>query len=206
MKLYKLPSGTSYYGDQKVLPIEAVGTFVELENLVKDAATELQSLKNEFVEKQTLAIEKAKEEAHQEALTIFNQHIFAMDAATKTLRTQLLKQVLPLALNAAKKIVGEQLKLHPETIVGMIQKQLLQCSSCKRIKILVSKEDKAVLDENKSALKEKLDQLESLAIEESADLSPGSVMILTEAGNINATLDLQWKALETAFSRFMQQS
>jgi type III secretion protein L len=70
------------------------------------------------------------------------------------------------------------------------------------VKILVSKEDKSILDDKKSLLKEKLDQVESFAIEESADITSGSCMILTEAGNINASLDLQWKALEAAFGRF----
>jgi type III secretion protein L len=204
MKLFKLPSGTSYFGDQKIVTEETLGTFVKLEELVNDTKKELESIKNEYIEKQSQELEKKKEEAYLEALTIFNQHVFALDAEMKTLRMHLVKQVLPLALNAAKKIVGEQLKMHPETIVAMIQKQLNQCTSARKIKILVSKEDKAILDENKSVLKEKLDQLESLAIEESADISSGSCMILTEAGNINASLDLQWKALEEAFSRYMK--
>jgi type III secretion protein L len=204
MKLFKLPSGTSYFGDQKIVTEGALGTFIELEDLVNDTQKELEHIKNDYIQKQIEELEKKKEEAYLEALTIFNQHVFALDAELKTLRMHLMKQVLPLALNAAKKIVGEQIKLHPETIVGMIQKQLQQCTSARKIKILVSKEDKLVLDENKSLLKEKLDQLESLAIEESSDLSVGSCMILTEAGNINASLDLQWKALEAAFGRYMK--
>jgi type III secretion protein L len=202
MLLFKLPSGTSYHTDQKILPPETLGALISLEHLVEDAKKDLETLKADFAVKQDEEIAKKKEEAYLEALTIFNQHIFALDAELKTLKTHLLKQVLPLALNAAKKIVGEQLRLHPDTIVAMIQKQLAACSSCKKVKIIVSKDDKAILDENKASLKEKLDQIESFAIEESADMTQGSCMIITEAGNINASLDLQWKALESAFSRF----
>lgn len=206
MKLFKLSSQTSYFSEDKIIPHAAIGKFIELENLVADAKKELEDLKNQFVDEETKQIEAKKEEAYQEALTIFNQHIFALDAEMKTLRTHLMKQVLPIALTAAKKIVGEQLKLHPDTIVAIIQKQLLQCASCKKVKILVSKEDKAILDEHKSELKEKLDQVESFAIEESPEMTQGSCMIVTESGNINATLDLQWKALETAFGRYMKQA
>jgi type III secretion protein L len=202
MELFKLPSKTSYHGKKKIVSQETLGTLIQIEHLIEDTKKELETIKNAYTETQKQELEKKKEEAYLEALTIFNQHVFALDAEMKTLRMHLLKQILPLALNAAKKIVGDQLKLHPETIVGMVQKQLLQCTSCKKIKILVSKEDKNVLDAQKSLLKEKLDQLESLAIEESSDLESGSCMILTEAGNINATLDLQWKALEAAFSRY----
>lgn len=206
MKLFKLSSQTSYFSEEKIVPHSALGKFIELENLVEDAKKELESLKEEFILKETKEIDAKKEEAYQEALTIFNQHIFALDAEMKTLRTHLLKQVLPIALSAAKKIVAEQLKLHPDTIVNIIQKQLAQCASCKKVKIVVSKDDKAVLDENKAALKEKLDQVESFAIEDSPTMEQGSCMIVTEAGNINASLDLQWKALENAFQRFMKNS
>ena len=159
MKLFKLPSGTSYFGDQKIVTEETLGTFVKLEELVNDTKKELESIKNEYIEKQSQELEKKKEEAYLEALTIFNQHVFALDAEMKTLRMHLVKQVLPLALNAAKKIVGEQLKMHPETIVAMIQKQLNQCTSARKIKILVSKEDN-----NNIVVTNTLQDLQSLTI------------------------------------------
>ena len=201
MLIFKLPTAT-YHTDQKVLKAEEAGTLIDFNHLLSDAKKEMDSLKESFITIQNQEIEKKKEEAYLEALTIFNQHVFALDAELQTLQTHLMKQVLPIALNAAKKIVGEQLKVHPDTIVAMILKQLKQCTSCRKVKILVSKEDKSILDDKKSLLKEKLDQVESFAIEESADISSGSCMILTEAGNINASLDLQWKALEAAFGRF----
>lgn len=204
MKLFKLSSQTSYTTEEKVVPHTAMGTFVELNNLIEDAKNQLERLKQDFEQKQLEAIEEKKKEAYQEALTIFNQHIFALDAEVKTLRTHLMKQVLPLALSAAKKIVADQLKLHPDTIVAIIQKQLLQCASCKKVKILVAKQDKLILDEHKLELKTILDQVESFAIEESSNIDEGSCIIETEAGTINASLDLQWKALENAFQRFMK--
>lgn len=204
MKLFKLPSGASYYGDDKVVDKQTLGTLLELENLIEDAKNELESLKNKFIQIQEEEIEKKKEDAYLEALTIFNQHVFALDAEFKTLKTHMLKQVLPLALNAAKKIVGHELKTHPETIIGIIQKELKACASCRKVKLIVSKEDKDLVQEHKAALKAHLDQIETFAIEDSEDITPGSCMILTEAGNINASLDLQWKALEEAFRRFMK--
>lgn len=203
MKFLKLPSGTSYYSEEKILPEETLGISVELGHLIEDVTLELAKLKQSYIEKEEKAITEKKEAAYLEALTLFNQHILALDAELKTLRTHLMGQVLPLALTAAKKIVAENLKLHPETIVAMVQKQLHGCTSCHKVKILVAKEDKHHLDAHKPELKARLDQLESLAIEESEEMSPGSFMILTEAGNINGSLELQWKALEGAFDRYM---
>jgi len=202
MQFFKLPSGASYHSDEKILSASSLGTLIQLEAMTHDFKKELEAFKETLRQEEHKALEEKKQEAYQEALTIFNQHILAIDAEIRAVKTQLLKQVLPLALNAAKKIVAEQLKLHPETIVDMIKKQIDQCSGAKKIKILVSKEDKEILEKKKAEIKESLDQCESLSFEESPDLTQGSCMILTEAGNINATLDLQWKALESAFERF----
>lgn len=208
MKLFKLSSQISYISpsEEKVIPHAAMGTFVTLNNLIEDAKKELEHLKQDFEKQQLEEIEEKKKEAYQEALTIFNQHIFALDAEVKTLKIHLMKQVLPLALSAAKKIVAEQLTLHPDTIVAIIQKQLTQCASCKKVKIIVSKQDKQILDDHKPELKAMLDQVESFAIEEASHIDEGSCLIETEAGTINASIDLQWKALEKAFQRFMKTS
>jgi type III secretion protein L len=202
MQFFKLPSGASYHSDEKIIESSQVGTFLKLEEMTQDFKKELELFKESLKQDELKALEEKKQEAYQEALTIFNQHILSIDAEIRSVKTQLLKQVLPLALNAAKKIVADQLRLFPETIVDIIKKQIDQCSSAKKIKVLVAKEDKEILEKKKQELKESLDQCESLSFEESPDLTQGSCMILTEAGNINATLDLQWKALEAAFERF----
>ncbi len=92
MKLFKLPNGVSYHGDEKIIDKSTLGTLLELEGAIQDAQKELETLKNNFIEIQNQEIEKKKEEAYLEALTIFNQHVFALDAEFKTLKTHLLKQ------------------------------------------------------------------------------------------------------------------
>ena len=72
------------------------------------------------------------------------------------------------------------------------------------IKIFVAKEDKEVLEKKKTELRAILEQVQTFIIEEKEDITPGGCIIETEAGIINASLENQWRALESAFEAFMK--
>lgn len=73
-----------------------------------------------------------------------------------------------------------------------------------RITIWVNKADKEALEKEKPALKEKLEQVDSLLIKDRDDVACGGCIIETESGIINASVDNQWRALEAAFERFLK--
>lgn len=75
-----------------------------------------------------------------------------------------------------------------------------------KITIYVNKKDLTLIEENKSSIKEILEQVESLSIQERSDIEVGGCVIETEAGIINAQLENQWRALERAFKSFMEAS
>lgn len=118
------------------------------------------------------------------------------------MRKEVHKNILPLALKAAKKIVGEELKLHPDRIVDIVLNSLKPVTQHKKIIIYVNKVDLAMLEENREKLKQAFERLESLSVQERSDIEPGGCMIETEAGIINAQLENQWRALENAFESF----
>jgi type III secretion protein L len=167
----------------------------EREKLFEHTAKECQEIKKQ-----------AYEDGKQEGLVTFNEQLIYLDQKVKEMQHEMQKLVLPLALKAAKKIVGSQLELHPETIVEIVMQALKPVRQNHEIKIIVSKEDKQVLEDNKETLKNLFDQLRIFSIEERESLSKGSCIIETEAGIINASLENQWKALEAAFENFSKRS
>ena len=114
------------------------------------------------------------------------------------------KHVLPLALKAAKKIVGAELKLNPETIVEIVRQNLKAVTQNHHIKIYVNRQDYDALEKKKKEIKKIIDHVQTFTIEEREDVSSGGCIIETEAGIINASLDNQWRALESAFEAFMK--
>ncbi|HAB99475.1 MAG TPA: HrpE/YscL family type III secretion apparatus protein, partial [Parachlamydiales bacterium] len=148
--------------------------------------------------------EIAFKEGFQEALLSLNKHIIALDQELQTLRTDVQQKILPLALKAARKLVGEELKLHPDRIVDIVLTSLKPAVQHKKIVIYVNKADLDVLEAHKPKIKEMFEHLESLSLQERDDVEPGGCIIQTEAGIINAQLENQWQALEAAFTTFMK--
>lgn len=171
-----------------------------LEKARQDAAKLFETTQTEC---QTLR-EEAKEEGQQEGLEKFNEHIFFLDNELKALRHSLQQMVLPIALKAAKRIVGRELETFPETIVDIVLQAIAPISESRRVTIYVNKEDKEFLDASKAQLKEILEQAEILTIQEKADVQRGGCIIQTEGGMINATIENQWRALERAFEKYKQ--
>lgn len=114
------------------------------------------------------------------------------------------KLILPLALKAAKKIVAKELETKPETIVDIVLQALAPALQNHRITIWVSKADKEILETEKTRIKEKLEQVESLSIKERDDVAQGGCVIETESGIINASIDNQWRAIESAFDKYLK--
>ncbi|MEM7174833.1 MAG: FliH/SctL family protein [Chlamydiota bacterium] len=171
-----------------------------LQQTHQDIATYLEENKKECAQ----LLEKAKEAGFNQGLTEFNKQILHYEQKIKEIEHSLQSQVLPIALKAAKRIVGGELKSHPEAIVDIVRKTLKPVTQNHHIKIYVNKADKGFLEEEKGKLKESLEQVKTFAIEERDDIEAGGCIIETEAGIINASLENQWRALESAFEAFMK--
>ena len=100
--------------------------------------------------------------------------------------------------------MGTQLELKPETIVDIVLQALSPAMQNLRVTIYVNKIDKDILETEKPKLKSLLEQVQVLSIQERPDISPGGCIIETEGGIINATIENQWRALESAFEKYMK--
>ena len=109
---------------------------------------------------------------------------------------------MPIALTAAKKILGRELELHPTAIIDIINQTLKPITQSHKVIIYVNKDDLALLEKSKGKIKKQLEQVKEFSIQERLDVKKGGCLIETEAGIINAQLDSQWRALEAALEKF----
>jgi type III secretion protein L len=164
----------------------------EAENYKKETALEAEKIK-----------EQAFQEGFQEGLVSLNKHLLAVDRELKQIRDEIQKKILPLSLKAARKIIGEELRIHPDRIVDITLTSLKPVTQHRKIIIYVNKADLDMIEANRPKIKKIFEHLESLSIQERGDIEPGGCIIETEAGIINAQLENQWRALESAFESFM---
>ncbi len=193
---------------KKLLPSEEVADILSLEKLTEETNKELEALK----ERSLAECEQIKQQAHKEGfekgLQELNEKILEFDNHKKQLAHELNQMVLALALKAAKRIVNEELKTHPEAIVSIVRQALLPALQSKKVIIWLSPEDRKQLDrqeEQKNSLKEKLEQIQTFLIKEKEDLKPGDCLIETDTGIINATLESQWRTLEAALEKHVKE-
>ncbi|MDN3507047.1 MAG: FliH/SctL family protein [Simkaniaceae bacterium] len=187
--------------DEKIIKAENFSKLLSsvdvLEKAQEDAQKKLEKTKEECEK----LCEEAKNKGFDEGIEKFNEQIFFLDEQLKSIRLKLQQMVLPIALKAAKRIVGKELEMHPEAIVDIVMQAIAPISESQQVTIFVNKEDKQHLDKEKEKLKEILSQAQNLTIQERSDVEPGGCIIKTEGGMINATIENQWKALERAFEK-----
>lgn len=188
----------------KVIPAGEFTTMHEASEILKLVERDAFSYRQEVAKEAEKIKEAAFEEGFQEGLTALNKHLFALNAELKQLREEIQQKILPLSLKAARKIMGEELRLHPDRIIDIVLTSLKPVTQHRKVTIYVNKVDLDHLESKKSAIKDIFEHLESLSIQERGDVEPGGCMIETEAGIINAQLENQWRALEAAFESFMK--
>lgn len=202
-KLFSLIQSQIYTSSKKkVIPAQDFTTLMEAAQILEKARQDAEELRQKVDTECVELKETAKKEGFEEGLSQLNDQILSLDQEKKRLRHEMNKLILPLALKAAKKIVAKELQTAPETIVDIVLQALLPVTQNHHVTIWVNKADKEILDTNKQKLKEKLEQVESLAIREREDVSPGGCIIETESGIINASIETQWRVIEAAFERY----
>ncbi len=189
---------------EKVIPAKEFSSLKNANDILKTIKAESFAYKQEVAKEAEITKETAFQEGFQEGLESLNKHLFALDEELKALREDVQKKILPLALKAAKKLIGEELRLHPDRIVDIVLTSLKPVTQHRKITIYVNKADLDQLEASKSKIRNVFEHLESLSIQERDDIEPGGCMIETEAGIINAQLENQWRALEAAFESFMK--
>lgn len=189
---------------QKIVPAEEFSTLKEAVDILKQAKHENIEFKKKMEKECEELKTQAYDDGYQEGLKKLNEKMLKLDHELKQFQIEIQKKVLPIALQAARKILGEELKTHPDRIVNITMQALKPVIQHHRVKIYVNRQDLEILEENKPKIKEILEQVQSFSIEERPDIEPGGCIIETEAGIINAQLENQWRALESAFEAFMK--
>jgi type III secretion protein L len=190
---------------KKVIKSEDFSTLLSASDLLEKARSDIDDAREKAESEARDLKKKGYDDGYQEGLTQLNEQILGLENEKKRLRHEMNQLILPLALKAAKKLVAGELKTHPETIVNIVLQAIAPVMQNHRITIYVNKADKEILEAEKPQLKEKLDQIESLVIKDRDDISPGGCMIETESGIINATIENQWRGIESAFDRYLKQ-
>lgn len=156
-----------------------------------------------YKEEVAVGLEQEKETASKSGFeagfAVWSEHIAKLQKEIESVRSEYAKMLAPVALKAAKKIVGNTFEISDESVYDIVVTAMKPVLQHKKITIWVNKEDTAVLEKHRQDLKNLFETIEVLSVRERDDITRGGCVIETEGGIINAQLENQWAVLEKAF-------
>ncbi|MGZ3633040.1 MAG: HrpE/YscL family type III secretion apparatus protein [Parachlamydiaceae bacterium] len=206
-KLFSLINGSQLHvaPKTKVIAAKEFSTLLDASEVLELVQKDAETYKIKEVEDCEELKAQAQREGFEAGFKSWAEMIAKQEAEIKKVRAEIEKMIAPVALKAAKKILGREMELSNEVIVDIVSTSLKSVAQHKKITIHVNKKDYASLEANRPRLRELFESLESLSIRESSDVQSGGCIIETEGGIINAQLENQWRILEKAFENLLKQ-
>ncbi|WP_286027304.1 HrpE/YscL family type III secretion apparatus protein [Chlamydia gallinacea] len=191
--------------NQKILSPEAFSALLDAQELLNKTKEDSEAYKEATKKECERLRQEAEKQGFKEGGEAWSAQIAYLEKELHNLRDEVKASLVPLAIASVKKILGKELETHPETIVSIIVKALKELTQHKKILIHVNPKDLSIVEQSRPELKKIVEYADTLIISPQADVAPGGCIIETEAGIINAQLDVQLAALEKAFSTILQQ-
>jgi len=206
-KLFTLINGDALHlaPGAKILPAEEYSRALDAGEVVKEVQKDAEEYKMAVAKEAETVKEKAEQEGFQQGLKQWAEHVAKLEQQIEKVHAEVSETIIPVALKAAKKIIGREIETSKEVVVDIVLNNLKAVAHHKKIRIHVNQDDLPIMEQNKEKFKTNFEQLESLQFVESDEVSPGGAIIETEGGIINAQLENLIKTLEKAFESFTQQ-
>ncbi len=205
-KLFTMIHGDKVHlaSQKKIVAASEFSTLMQAMELVEQAKVDAKKYHQTVAEECELIKENAFKKGYEEGLKQWSEQLVILEEAIAGANKQLEQMVFPVALKAAKKIVGKEIELAPDAIISIITANIRPVAQHKKIVIFVNKEDWKRVEQHKSQIKELFEDLQSLSIRPRDDIEPSSCVIETEVGIINAQMTHRWSILEKAFEKLLQ--
>lgn len=193
-------------GNKKVIPAADFSELLDSHHVLEKVQKDAEEYRLAVAKEGETLKEKAQREGYEEGFKQWVEHIAKLENEIVQVRKDLEKVLVPVALKAAKKIVGREMEQSEDAVVNIVSTSLKAVAQHKRVTIYVNKKDLEALDRNRPKLKQLFEGLEVLSLRERADIAPGGCVIETEGGIINAQLENQWRALESGLELLLRKT
>ncbi len=188
----------------KVIAAEDFSELLEATSVKEQVKKDADQYRLEVAKECELLKAQAQRDGFEAGFQEWAEYVAKLEEEIIHVRKELEKLLVPVALKAAKKIVGREIEASEDTIADIVQNSLKAVSQHKRITIYVNRKDLEALERNRSRLKQIFESLEVLSLRERSDVAPGGCIIETEGGIINAQLENQWRILENALELLLK--
>lgn len=185
----------------KIVPAEQYSTLEDAMGVLEKVKKDAELYRKEIAKEAEKTKEHSISEGFEEGFKKWTDQLAKLEEEIKKVRADMEKLVLPVALKAAKKIVGKEIELSKDVIAEIVMSTLKAVSQHKFVTIYVNRKELDTIEAQKGRIKGLLESAETIAIRDRPDVEPGGCVIETEVGIINAQMSNRWKILEEAFEK-----
>lgn len=165
------------------------------DGIVADAQAHAESLRARAEEDARAAITAAAGKGEQEGRDSVADVQALAERLAQQLDASLEHDALEAAVEAARELAAAEVKHRPSAIVDIVRKALASAKHQKEIFVRVSPRDAALVKERKRELLDVLSRARDMDVREDPLLAPGSCVVETEIGIIDAQLQTQLDVL-----------
>lgn len=189
---------------KKVFPEKEFSSLVEGKELLEQVKKDAEDYRNQVAKECETLKEQAEKSGFEKGFASWSKKLAELEEEIVKVKENVEKVIVPIALQAAKKIIGDEITTDKSTILKIVKETLKPVTTHKNIIIYTHKDDLENLEKEKEKLKSFFEDLRSFSLREGEDIERGGCVIQTEGGIINARLSHRWNILEDAFEAFSQ--
>jgi type III secretion protein L len=171
---------------------------LQAHQIVDDAQREAQRLVKEAQEQSAGIVEAAHQEGYAAGLTEWNEILIRARRAYDDAVSQNEPQLVRLAVKIAEKVIGEELRIDPDTIVKIVREALRSARRDRSVLVEVNPEHEAALRSRIEFLRSSLGGEQEIRIVPNPAIPPGGCVVQSEIGIIDAKLETQLRCMEQA--------
>ena len=141
---------------------------------------------------------QAEREGHAVAQARLAAELVQLAAARDRMLGELQAQGVELALQAAQRIVGQELALRPELAREQVVALLARLRRARSVTVRLHPDDHATLGPELAALRTRAQLAGTLALEADAGIARGGCVVQSDIGTLDARVETQLAALQQA--------
>ncbi len=182
----------------KVLKRDTYEATREAQDIVGQAHQKARQIVEDAEQERARICQRAEQEGRIRGLAEWNKKLLAASQQLNQLTKTWEQSMLRLSVRAAEKLIGEELKLRPETIADIVREVLKGARSGKLLTIHVNAADAPQVRAHLDRIKTQAGVRGEVDIATSAQVPPGGCILESELGVIDARLETQLQCLEEA--------
>lgn len=183
---------------KKIIEKEVVGATHEARQIIAEAEARAEQLVDEARSQVQTIRDNAYQEGREEALAEYTKQTVEALQSFEAYRAEIEPQYVALVRTCVEKILGQELKLNPDAVVGIVRATLRDATQQREINVRVHPADVEILRKNQRRLLDMLARAGNIEIREDESVRRGGCIVVTEQGTIDASLDRQLAAIEEA--------